>query len=316
MDGPGVSGNQIESSPRPLTDKVVDMMLFNDSGVQNRNDLALHPLPTYEYHLAKNWCSDMDRFCAQYAAVLVFVGLFHGQLASAGHCDPLLLSDSKNPLSYRERDGRCEGVYIEQVAGTSIVLVSLTAQFHDFDLSRVEALSVSWPVFDAASIRLRAKGTRWRLHYRMDTARPLSEPQFRWPTEMLDALNVEREDIGVVGWVTTELGGSERSVYLPLTIISDAGTKSADGGYRLVVVPSVPLQEIFVSIASADAKGSPLAFVVDSEPLLYGYYPAHRAFEVPLDGFSLPGLYYVELGAVLRGGGSSTLSFLVYHAPG
>ena len=292
------------------------MMLFTDSSVQKRNELALHPKPTCEYHPVKSWCSDMARFCAQYAAVLVLVGLFHGQLVSAGHCDPLLLSDSQNPLSYRERDGRCEGLYIEQVAGTSIVLVSLTARFHDFDPSSVEALSVSWPKFDADSIRLRAKGTRWRLHYRMDAARPLSEPHFRWSTGILDALNVEREDIGVIGWATTELGGSELPVYLPLTINSGAGTKPADGGYRLVVVPSVPLQEIFVSIASADATGSPQAFIVDSEPLQYGYYPAHRALEVPLDGFSLPGLYYVELGAVLRGGGSSTLSFLVYHAPG
>lgn len=292
------------------------MSVFDDFGVNNRNDLALHPSPTCEYHLAKSQCSDMDRFCAQYAAVLAFVGLFHGQLASAGHCDPLLLSDSQNPLSYRERDGRCEGLYVEQVAGTSIVLASLTAQFPDFNPSRVEALSVSWPTIDAASIRLRARGTRWRLHYRMDTVRPLSELQFRWPTEMLDALDVERQDIGVVGWVTTELGASERPVYLPLTIISDAGTKPADGSYRLVIVPSVPLQEIFVSIASADANGSPLAFVVDSEPLQIGYYPAHRPLQIPLEGFTLPGLYYVELGAVLRGGGSSTFSFLVYHAPG
>ena len=55
-------------------------------------------------------------------------------------------------------------------------------------------------------------------------------------------------------------------------------------------------------------------FILDGKPLAFGYYPAREPLEIPLEGFSDPGLYHVELGARLRSGASTTLSSLLYHA--
>lgn len=147
----------------------------------------------------------------------------------------------------------------------------------------------------------------------MDTVRPITEAPFRWPTGVLDALKVTREKLGVLGWITTALGGSERTVYLPLTKSAGSAEEEAKREYRLIVIPGVPLQEVYLSVAKADEKGNPRKFIRDGKPLAFGYYPAHEPLEIPLKGFSDPGLYHVELGAQLRSCASTTLPFLLYH---
>ena len=114
-------------------------------------------------------------------------------------------------------------------------------------------------------------------------------------------------------FVTILFGDKIQTVYLPLKITSRRNQSTPDGNYRLVVVPSEPINEIYISIASADNSGTPQTFLVDSEPLSYGYYPAHRALTIPLSGFMDSGIYYVEISAILRNGGSTIYSFLVYH---
>jgi hypothetical protein len=239
--------------------------------------------------------------------------LFHGA-CQANHCDPMLERDDQNPLSYRLRGERCEGLYIEQVASTALVVASLTASFQDFDIAHSEALQIIWPTVGDAPTRLRAKGVKWKLYYRMDAVRPAGVSSFSWPTVMLDALDISKQDIGVVGWTTLRLGETEHSVYLPLNISPSRGARRANR-YRLVIVPGVQLSEVFVSLATLDKAGNTQTFLQDGEPLKYGFYPPHRPIDINLTHISDPGLYYVEIGATLQSGGSTTLAFLLYHAP-
>lgn len=245
--------------------------------------------------------------------LFLFAVLHHGS-CQASHCDPLLKRDDQNPLSYRLRGERCEGLYIEQVASTALVVASLTASFQDFDAAHSEALQVNWPKVGEAPTRLRAKGIKWKLYYRMDTARPAGVSSFTWPMSMLYALDISKEDIGVVGWTTIRLGETEHSVYLPLNI-SQSGVIRRANRYHLVIVPGIQLSEVFVSVATLDKAGNTQTFLQDGEPLEYGYYPPHRPIDIHLMHINDPGLYYVEIGATLQRGGSTTLTFLLYHAP-
>ena len=239
--------------------------------------------------------------------------LLHGA-CQASYCDPLLEKDDQNPLSYRLRGERCEGLYVEQVASTSLVVASLTASFQEFDAAETEALKIIWPTVGDAPTRLRAKGVKWKLYYRMDTVRPAGVSSFTWPTAMLGALDISKQDIGVVGWTTIRLGEAEHNVYLPLHISQSRGARRADR-YRLVILPGIQLSEVFVSLATLDIAGNTQTFLQDGEPLRYGFYPPYRPIDIHLPQLKDPGVYYVEIGATLQSGGSTTLSFLLYHAP-
>ena len=73
------------------------------------------------------------------------------------------------------------------------------------------------------------------------------------------------------------------------------------------------LQEVYLSLAAVDEEGQPKKYLMDGEPLLYGYYPAQRAIDIPILGLPEPGIYYVEIGATLQSGGAHTLDLFFYH---
>mgnify|MGYP001820055051 CR=1 FL=1 len=257
----------------------------------------------------------MPARCLPLVVVAILVTAQPG-LSRAGDCDALLVTDDSNPLSYRQREGRCEGIFVEQVAGSVMLPVALTSAVDLRTSPNAEALSLAWPSpdLDASLVRIRGKATAWRVHYRMDAVRPLVDHRWRWPTDVLDAAGISRDELAVMGWTSAQLGGVQRDIYLPLRVSSGDEQVAAGDAYRLVVMPSVPLQEAYLSVATVGDDGRPGEFVIDGQPLRYGYYPAHRPLEIPLSGLTVPGIYHVELSARLRSGGSSILTLLFQHA--
>ncbi len=60
-------------------------------------------------------------------------------------CDhPLLENRVAGPWAYSQREDRCEGLYVEQVAGEALAIVSFTSAFDDFDHSNGKPLVVEW----------------------------------------------------------------------------------------------------------------------------------------------------------------------------
>ena len=53
--------------------------------------------------------------------------------------------------------------------------------------------------------------------------------------------------------------------------------------------------------------------MMENRPLGYGYYPAERAFAVPVLGMRERGIYHLELAATFREGGSATTELWFYH---
>ncbi len=179
--------------------------------------------------------------------------------AQPQHCDPGL-QQSSGALGYRLHEDRCEGLYVQEVGSADLLVLSFTEVFEEFDATSGRALQVQWEAPGDGRVRLRAQGAG-KQYYRMDTLRPPGATSFLWPSNVLAGLGLSRQEIGVVGWARTQVGGTERPVYLPLRISQDqppAGT----GEHRLMLVPGRELAELYVSLAAVGADGEPGQFLV------------------------------------------------------
>lgn len=228
-------------------------------------------------------------------------------------CDPDLKVSTTHPFRYAPRGNRCEGIYIQEVGATTLAVVSFTKHFADYDLKSAEDLRIEWETPAKTMIKLRAQGIKPRLYYRMDTQLPPDSNKYIWSTNILSAMDIHKNDIGVVGWTNLMFGKREEDVFIPLHI-SQQRQQVESTSYRLVVVPGRELNEVFISLALLDSEGERVSFLKDGEPLEYGYYPAGRGVTIPIPSLQKPGIYYLEIGAALRGGGSATVEILFYHA--
>jgi len=250
--------------------------------------------------------------------VLSFLLLFQfGQLlpvyAAESPCDPNLPRKSGDQFGYQPRGDRCEGIYIFKPSSLILFIASFTESFEDYNLKSGEDLIVEWSVPKDQKVHLRAQGLKPRLYYRMDTVRNPGSTSYHWPIDILRALSIPRGDIGVVAWARYSMDGVGQDVYLPLQI----GQKQRavqSGSYRVVLWPGNELTEVFVSLATVKADGSPGNFIKDGEALNYGYYPAERGIEFEIPKPEKPGIYYLEIGATLRSGGVVTIENWFYHA--
>jgi hypothetical protein len=261
----------------------------------------------------------MDRIKLFYSLFLVLLLLLLFQFGQAlpvsaaeDPCDPDLPRPSDDPLGYQLRDDRCEGRYDFDRGGT-IQIRSLTESFEDYNLKSGEDLIVEWSVPKDQKVHLRVQGLKPSVRYRMDAIRSPGSTSYRWPVDILRALNILRGDIGVVAWARYSMNGVGRDVYLPLQIRQTQQAVQS-GVYRVVLWPDRELAEVFVSLATVKADGSPGNFIKDGEALNYGYYPAERGIEFEIPKPERPGIYYLELGATLRSGGVITIESWFYHA--
>jgi hypothetical protein len=237
----------------------------------------------------------------------------HRVAAQESPCDKGLEGRGRGPLGYALRGDRCEGMYAEEVAGTALLLASLTQSFEDYDLNSDRPLVVEWAVPDSGTIRLRAQGIKHDLYYRMDAVRPAAPPSYRWPSDLLAAQRITREDIGVVGWTSRLIEGVERRVYVPLRI-SQRRPSEATGEYEALLVPGAELKEVYVSLAAVAPDGRPGKSIQQGKPLGYGPYQPDTPLEVRLPRLTEPGLYRAEISAELTIGAPTSVVFWFYRA--
>jgi hypothetical protein len=84
-------------------------------------------------------------------------------------CDPALKPPEAHPLGYRSRGDRCEGVYIQPVAGTTMAVTSFNQGFSEYDLQSGQPLTLAWVPLGEGVVHLRGVSTKRRLYYRMDS---------------------------------------------------------------------------------------------------------------------------------------------------
>jgi hypothetical protein len=240
-----------------------------------------------------------------------------GPAAARDPCDPSLLKRANaRPTAYAPRGDRCEGLYVQEVAGGGVLtVVSFTAGFDDFDPRGVGALQLAWPGLEAAEISIRAQSRRPKLYYRMDTIRPAAPATYAWRTDVLGELNLKRADIGVIAWASRAIGDRQRDVYVPLRIGVTGPPRVPTAAYTLVLVPGVELDQVFVSVAALDEQGRRVRAEYGPRRLDHGLYPAGRSFTTTIPAPGRRGLYRLELNAVQRNGAASTTDPL-FFSPG
>jgi hypothetical protein len=228
-----------------------------------------------------------------------------------GTCDPSLHQREQDPQGYRLRGDRCEGIYLQAVSGSSLLVASFTSFFEAFNPGSVDKLSLEWSSPASTPVRLRAYALREKLYYQMDTMVAPGKATYSWPGGVLNALNLSKSDIGVVGFIDYGIGGENRTVYLPLRIHEK--TRTPTHGYELVLVPGSQLKEVFVSLAKVEADGQPHTFLISDRPLHKGYYPAERGILIEIPNPASPGIYYLEIGATTMYGEPLTQQIWFYH---
>jgi hypothetical protein len=228
-------------------------------------------------------------------------------------CDSLVATRASDPLRYRQRGDRCEGVYGKNVSGSSTLrIVSLVESLEAFDDSSSLPLRVEWTPPPGDSVTVRASAIRAGLYYRMETAHPIAESRYLWPSDVRAPLRISSADIGVTGVVAKSIGGTRREVLVPLRI-SQRKAPARSASYRLTLWPTVGLSEVYVTIAATSADGSPTHYLQRDEKLGYGYYPAERPIVVRLPALAQRGVYLVRIAATREGGGGATRDILLYH---
>ena len=231
-------------------------------------------------------------------------------------CDRKLVHASADPLAYQPRGERCEGVYVREVAGVGgFSVVAFTTPPHPFTIKRGEPLAVDWVGPGDRPTYVRAVSLRRKLYYRMDAQRPAGSRRFDWPTDVLAALNLRSEELGVVAWVQGRVGDSPQDIYVPLRL-GGAAEAGAGGQYVVQVTPGTELQEVFVTLATVDPSGRDGTVLLRDQPLKRGFYPAERAIPIPLPKLTQAGLYRLQLNALLSQGAPSSRNLYFQHTGG
>ena len=230
--------------------------------------------------------------------------------AQENMCDSGLKAPAQHPFAYTSRGNRCEGIYIQEISNALLSIVSFTKYFEDYEPESSEDLTVSWSAPQGTTFALRAQGIAPTLYYRMDTHLKDST-RFIWSKNILTALDIRKKDIGVSCWTTLTFDGKEAIVLLPL-IIKQSNSKGTPD-YQLIVVPGSELKEVYVTLSNVDVSGKSISYLLDGEPLNYGYYPAGSGFSVPLSQIKKSGIYSLELGTKLRSGESASTEIYFYY---
>ena len=243
---------------------------------------------------------------------LSFASPLRFSFVQGNHCDSGLRQSTSDSYGYRLRGDRCEGIYIKEVSGASLRIVSLTEWVEDFDPAINQNLIVQWTGPGKTSVHLRAYGLRHRLYYRMDSLRPADSTSYSWSPNLLAALTLKKNELGLVAWFTQAIQGEDREVYLPIRLTQKSSVNKSNR-YNLRLLASVELTEVFVSLAPLQADGKPGTYIKRNEALRWGYYPAERPINIVIPELTTRGIYYLEVGATLRSGGSSSTRVWFYH---
>ena len=237
--------------------------------------------------------------------------------AAADPCDPALVVRTEDPNGYRERGDRCEGLYLQPLAGSAALLIaSFTEVFQEFNPRAASHLQLEWKTVDGATpTRLRAYSLIRRQYYRMDAERPAGIRSYSWPTTLLSTLDLSRKSLGVVAWNEVDIGPQSRRVYLPLRIGAGAAP-ATPGGYELILVANVELTAVFVTLSRVDEDDRVQHSYMSKRPLEYGYYPPQQGIKIPIPGLNQAGVHKLEVSAMQRDRGSSTAEFWFYHPGG
>lgn len=231
-------------------------------------------------------------------------------------CDPELRPADQSTLAYGPRGDRCEGLFIKDVAGTTLSILSLTAAFEEYDPASDPSLHLTWSARAGDSLRIQVRAVQPNLFFGMDTERPISTGSYEWPTGVLSTLNIRRADIGLLAWTLVKRPSRTLMVHVPVSVARGAGPVPITG-YSLVVYPVMELREVYLTLGPADSTGQPIrsALIRNHVAQLQGYYPAERPIQLSLPALRTPGIYYLQVTGTLLDGTPVKADPMLFEGP-
>ena len=100
--------------------------------------------------------SDYDLACTALLNVLLFSLWMSTPAMGQEVCDTSLIAPQDSPHGYRLRGDRCEGIYIQELAGTTLKVAALLESFEDYSLTGAQDLRVAWTPPGEGTVSLRA----------------------------------------------------------------------------------------------------------------------------------------------------------------
>jgi hypothetical protein len=249
--------------------------------------------------IARRWRVDrgIETLRMRFALALVLLAATAAGVSAQSPCDPELLGRGDGPQAYADRGDRCEGVYSREVRGSTLYLVSLTRSFEEYTDRAGDSIFVTWPSRPGDVVRIRAEGIRRGLYYQMDTR--TRGDAFAWALEVLGPYGIGRSDLGVLGWTTMAVGGTERTVRLPLRV-SQTREPAPCEPITAILWNTTRLTEVEMSLAPVASTGVIGPPLIDRRPLGHGYYPAQAPVVVRLPPLPDGGLYRLKFDAWWR----------------
>lgn len=233
------------------------------------------------------------------------VAVAQGQL-----CDAALKQVSDSSVAYRLRSDRCEGLYAQAVATTSLHVASFTSFAETLDLSAGKTLLVGWTFPTTGTVRVRAEVMRYQLHYQMDTAQPALNRFYVWPTDMLAQFGVKQSELGVSAKLSYPVLGTNEDLYIPVTITQRAQPSKSD--LKITLIPGAELSRVSVSFRPV-VNGQLGAFIFRNQQRKETYFAAFQPFNIEIRPPKTAGIYLLQVGALLRVGGSTSINVWFYN---
>lgn len=216
---------------------------------------------------------------------LLFCVLANGPvLSQVKKCDAGIAVDESDLWSYGWRGNRCEGRYVEPLGGGTIRLVGYYAGTSWQGTARLPALRVEWPSRSTGDVELRAISLRWRTFYRMDAVVSAKAQRFLWSTEVLRALRLRAEEVGLTAIAGVTLPWGTERLLVPVKIADEA--HAAPGRLKIVLMSDDDLDEIQLGIRSV----TDTIWIRPISKIREGTFMARRPITVELPSLP-PGVY-------------------------
>ena len=208
-------------------------------------------------------------------------------VAPPDYCDKGLMDQGSNPLSYRYRGDRCEGLIsgVVQSAPVLLKLVSITLGRPQGNPQEGQALVATWNKQSALGpTRLRAVSTKYRRYYQMDTEVIEGQNRFTWPAKIPSEDGLSLADLGVLAW--SDRSDWNRRVYIPMHLRPSGTVKPTESQNQVLASFRclVDLSHLHLALMLLDANGAPTRYLFDRDLTMESSAGEVFTVQLPLTG--------------------------------